>query len=360
MVAGGYLLYLDDGTGLYNAGMQPFQLNQVISDGKMHELKVDLRRVQTSGGGVVRGMALAVYSGNVVPATFDLLSLRFEAAGADKSASQPSHEDQRVTVLVSSGKNNTRVAGAAVVVDGERRNYARRAITDASGLANVMALSNASGGHVARVTKEGMGAGAGEANTPIGGSFVVPISLSPAASYSGRVIDEAGKPVNGALVRLWTDLDTNRQDDEPPSELAIADSDGRWQIAAPASARNVTLMAIAPRYGPALLEIDATANSKPLEVRLTKPHTIHIRVVDDEGKPITGVQVACHFWRDLPVLSWSATTDQHGRVAWTYAPEEPIMFDIFKQGYSAVRGVSLAPGKQEHVLTLTSNSESAQ
>lgn len=85
IVPGWYCIWMDDGSGPWG-GCRVFGLEEMIADGKTHELRADLRKVreihknsikQLNVKGSVVGMALAVKSGEATPAVIELIDLRF-------------------------------------------------------------------------------------------------------------------------------------------------------------------------------------------------------------------------------------------------------------------------------------------
>lgn len=88
-----YCIWMDDGTGPYN-GCEVFELDDLIADGKTHEIRFDLRKERLvhrsfwqSGRtkklnekGTIRGMALGVKSGEATPAYVEIIDLRFRPA----------------------------------------------------------------------------------------------------------------------------------------------------------------------------------------------------------------------------------------------------------------------------------------
>ena len=87
MVPGWYCIWMDDGSGPAHGGCPVVWPADLVVDGKVHELRRDLRKVQEVHGdrvkklnqkGTVTGMALSVASGPTTPAVFELLGLTFE------------------------------------------------------------------------------------------------------------------------------------------------------------------------------------------------------------------------------------------------------------------------------------------
>jgi len=85
IVPGWYFIWADDGAGPWG-GCPVFMLKDLVADGKVHEIRADLREVREvhtnkikklNEKGSVVGMTLAVKSGKKTPASIELIDLRF-------------------------------------------------------------------------------------------------------------------------------------------------------------------------------------------------------------------------------------------------------------------------------------------
>ena len=120
-------------------------------------------------------------------------------------------------------------------------------------------------------------------------------------------------------------------------------------------------------FGPEFLEVNVPKGGEveaPV-IRLGKPSTLRVRVVDRAGKPVAGAYLQVGTWRghdsllrigaqsEVPWRStWNAQTDAAGRFTWTSAPSDAMLVHIFKDGYLRREPVSLTASDQEHVVTL--------
>ncbi len=155
---------------------------------------------------------------------FDVLDLRFEAATDSNVA--VSLDEKAITMHVVDVEGKP-VEGATVIVDAERSNWARSALTDKSGSASVQPYVTKTRRHMIRVIKQGM--------VPVevrdlpGTPGPIRVVLSEAATFRGTVTDPAGKPLANAIVsikvryrsysRLWTVKDAQ----------VLTDERGYWQ-----------------------------------------------------------------------------------------------------------------------------------
>ena len=108
----------------------------------------------------------------------------------------------------------------------------------------------------------------------------------------GRVLDPDGKPVKGA--RLYVPF--------LREERGTTDADGRFRVRVPRWAPNhrwtevlanwsTSLVARADGYGLAWADVPSQGQPGELTLRLVKDQPIHGRIVNTEGKPLTGVRV---------------------------------------------------------------------
>ncbi len=250
----GYVLWLDDGTGPDSGGLTPSAPDDLVLDGQVHEVTRDLRKNNPKGDLI--GMALGVICGPAAPTEFELLGLRFEAA-ADAANPAPL-EDAPVTVAVVDPAGQP-VPGANVIVDFERCNWARSAVTDASGKATIRPLANYKAKHMVRVSKPGMTAvevaDLGKAQQPP----TVTLSPAHASSISGRVTYEDGSAASGAAVLLSYSGPGLYYDD-----FAIADAQGRYEFLAVGASEFRCSAAVSSDVQPG---VPASATLKPRDLR---------------------------------------------------------------------------------------------
>ena len=117
----------------------------------------------------------------------------------------------------------------------------------------------------------------------------VTIALEPAALVAGRVVDAAGAPAPGAVVRVavrsegWANEDTRQ---------AIAGADGRFELKGLAR-KAVDLAALAEKASSETVHVDlaAKAEQRDVELRLARVGTISGTVVDGKGEPIADAAV---------------------------------------------------------------------
>jgi thiol-disulfide isomerase/thioredoxin len=112
------------------------------------------------------------------------------------------------------------------------------------------------------------------------------------------------------------------------------------------------LIAQAPGHAPDMKQLVAGPNSPSIELRLGQGRTIHGRVVDSVGQPISGVPIYASGWRGQRALNWSAKTDGNGRFQWEDAPAEPVWIRIDAKGYLGISDREIRASENELTLSL--------
>jgi RNA polymerase sigma factor (sigma-70 family) len=184
--------------------------------------------------------------------------------------------------------------------------------------------------------------------------------LSKASTVKGRVVDGSGKPVKGARVETGGREHRDERTPVPTNEL------GEYTLRGCEPGPTI-VTAQAEGFGPEFREVNVP-NGGEVEapvIRLGKPSTLRVRVVDRAGKPVADAYLQVGTWRghesllrigaqsEVPWRStWNAQTDAAGRFTWTSAPSDAMLVYIFKDGYLSREPVSLTASGQEQVVTM--------
>ncbi|HVG10366.1 MAG TPA: carboxypeptidase regulatory-like domain-containing protein [Thermoanaerobaculia bacterium] len=136
--------------------------------------------------------------------------------------------------------------------------------------------------------------------------------LGPAAPISGQVVDEAGKPVEGAKIGTVTNPAEYRNGIE--NKWAWSGPDGRFVLRRLPAGRIHALAAVKEGFAPARQLCDATA---PVRLTLRRGTLAVGRVVDEQGQPVAGVELTLvpADEQDLtprPAIDFSAVSDAKG------------------------------------------------
>ena len=109
----------------------------------------------------------------------------------------------------------------------------------------------------------------------------------PMMDVSGQVLDPQGRPFHGARLVL-----VGRG--QKPEDLGTSGADGRFTVKVPRETAEPTrfLAACASGAGIDFAAIAGLNPARAVELRLVEDHVIRGKIVDTQGKPVAGVQVA--------------------------------------------------------------------
>src|SRR5438105_2492118 len=107
----------------------------------------------------------------------------------------------------------------------------------------------------------------------------VALVASAQSTVRGRVVaDDSGEPIPHARVSVASNA--------PGTPVAVADGDGNFVLAVPASATTV----VASKTGYARLDMPLAGARQPIELRLRRGGVVSGRVVDEFGEPVAGAR----------------------------------------------------------------------
>ena len=158
--------------------------------------------------------------------------------------------------------------------------------------------------------------------------------LKKGVPIEGRVLDADGKPVAGALV-ISTAHPMNPLGGEIDEVAVSADANGQFRTRQVAPG-NHYLIARAPGHSPGDQAVSIETAIPQVEIRLGRAHTIKGLVVDSAGNSIPGAFVNVDTWRNYRCLGVYLFTDTEGRFRWNDAPDDLLMLNVHKGGYSSV------------------------
>jgi len=165
------------------------------------------------------------------------------------------------------------------------------------------------------------------------------------ALVTGRVLGTDGLPVEGASISL------DPFSMEPT--LVRTDADGRFQLPR-MDGRDVELTVMAEGRAPVVRSVDVSSGMAPLEIVLEPGGVLRLRLVDEDGEPVSGGEVVLEQWKDhRHLVKWSARSDADGRIAWDGAPTEGELEVCARgPGWCYTRGIRVTPGVAEHRIVL--------
>lgn len=174
------------------------------------------------------------------------------------------------------------------------------------------------------------------------------------AVITGKVVDDAGKPVKGTIV-----LGESGSDSTTYPEYKTND-DGTFRIGNARKGESVMATVTAKGYAPYLTHLSSAGDGAPVVLTLNKGKELKVRVVNAKGDPIAGAMAAPDEWRGTNpkqngprVLNYRFTTGKDGTFTWKHAPDVAISWDFFgAEGHRDNRGFVITPGDQEIKVVL--------
>jgi len=134
-------------------------------------------------------------------------------------------EDEAMSVKVVD-EEGAAIAGATVIVDAERRNWARTATTDAQGAASIIPYRTKTGRHMVRVTMPDM---MPTEVRELPEQRPITVMLEPAATYSGTVLGQDDEPLSSATVSIRVDYTHSTGLWTRRDATVLTDAQGRWE-----------------------------------------------------------------------------------------------------------------------------------
>ena len=171
----------------------------------------------------------------------------------------------------------------------------------------------------------------------------VDIVLEPGESLAGRVVDQGGRPVAGAWIRV----------SDPNSTEARTDLEGRLRLD---GLPRTQLSAVVSKSGFVTARVDLTPLDKAFLVKLERSATLRGSVVDARsGLPVVGVRILLRPTSSSPTSpsrAASTTSGAEGMFLLRGIPEGRYRLEASHGGFaqSLVPEVSLSAGKNKAIL----------
>ena len=172
------------------------------------------------------------------------------------------------------------------------------------------------------------------------------IILQRGLDVHGLVTDENYNPISGATVWAGQKYSRDRQQTK-------SDAQGRFTF------RNVNeggvlFSVMAKGRTPDNKTVNVHSGTNEIIFRLKAGSVIQAHVQDESGQPVSSARVGLEGnpgEAAYDAYEFSAITDSQGNFTWDSAPDEPMPFYVFHDGYEAKRHVKLAPN-QDNTVTL--------
>jgi len=170
--------------------------------------------------------------------------------------------------------------------------------------------------------------------------------LKKGLTVSGRVVDAAGRPVNGARAIIGHDT----WGGNPPT--ASTNERGQFTLENCDSGPSIITVQ-ADGFAPRIEDVRIDERTAPVEFQLAEPGSLlRVRVVDVRGKPVVGARVFADTWRGHRSIHFRADTDPQGRFEWRSAPKDVVLYEIGKPDYMWHRSIPLTASKREQTVIL--------
>ena len=186
------------------------------------------------------------------------------------------------------------------------------------------------------------------------------LKVSAVTTLHGRVVDDAGRAIPDAELML------GQARDIWPSSSTLetrTDQEGRFEFRRLRSEKRLLGVYALP-FAPAMQSVEVKRDMRPLEIRLNHGSVLRVRVVDQTGQPLAGVGAKVNEWPSgihsggdrLPgrwaYPGWEWETDAEGRLIWSNAPPEMVLWSFTKGGYMNRGHHGLKPSAAEQVVKL--------
>lgn len=182
----------------------------------------------------------------------------------------------------------------------------------------------------------------------------------------GRVVDVEGRPVVGATVKERHEYGFRKL-------TTTTDATGRFALrglgvptirhfaaggekdSSVPMEQKLDFVAEAIGMAPQQQTVQFTEPTNQLQFVLQQGVSFRGRVIDEEGKPLSGAAVRTDydFKNQLPIrYRWLTNTDSEGRFEWKSAPPETLCFWFEARGYETIRGFPILPDGTDHEIKL--------
>lgn len=171
--------------------------------------------------------------------------------------------------------------------------------------------------------------------------------LQHGADVRGRVVDTSDQPIAGATVWAGRKYSGDRKQ-------TTTDGDGRFFFHSVDNANDLLFAVMATGHSPDYKTVKIEPGMPEILFRLKAGSTIHAHVQDESAQPVANARVGLEGSYGEPsydAYEFTANTDSNGDFSWTSAPDEPMTFYIFHDGFEAKRNAKLAPN-QDNTVTL--------
>ncbi len=156
--------------------------------------------------------------------------------------------------------------------------------------------------------------------------------LNKGFHVSGAVMDSKGKPVPDAQIKVFDRESNSVRDQAKPAAIAATGAGGNFAFDhLPATILRFAV--IADGYAPYMHEMDLVEDVDKLFFKVNQGKPLKIRIVDNDGNPVPGVNVTGADWSIWQGFDWADVTDENGIVRLPNAPETAFRAKLEKDGF---------------------------
>ncbi|MBE0541283.1 MAG: sigma-70 family RNA polymerase sigma factor [Verrucomicrobia bacterium] len=169
-------------------------------------------------------------------------------------------------------------------------------------------------------------------------------TLQRGITLTGRVMDQYGQPIARArVVQKPQSADAKSLETDMFGQFVITNLPvGTFPITVQASG-------FAPEYR----DVNVRQNMESLEVQLKPGLQLRLRVVDEQGAPVSEATVVLEQWgENRHVIDWREKSGSDGRLEWDSAPPSRLQLCAYKDGWCITRDVWITPDGEEHTIEL--------
>jgi hypothetical protein len=339
----------------------------LVADGQLREYRIDTRTCEFKPGDGITptnpfyAIWVGTRSGMQVPATFDLVGMRFEST--PQTRPQTAYSDDAPIEVRIVDQTGLPIANATVTVDAQRVNFARAVVTNADGYAKITPLKNEVDQHMLRVEKDGF------VTTEFFNVVPIPnqartLHISKAVVFRGTLVDDRGKGIPNVAVRMYpANRFASSSGGQTLTRVAVkTDSDGRWvSPPMPVEVTNMCLRFTHPDYvsdNHAEIKPGHAAKDMALSYPIAVMHdgvAYHSKVLPAEGLTLENLNVNLSMSNTHELLP--AVVDaqgkfkfftialQSGQIFITAKNHEPLLLDFNASTDALPATVQLKPGR---------------
>lgn len=344
--------------------LRPMMCKQVISDGKIHEFRQDVRGIRKGRpAGPLVQIAVAVRCDDKGAAAFEVFEMGFERDPEGTLAGEiKTYEREQLLVLTVTDDQHRPLSGAKVSYNHMIDGFEASGLSTAQGRVSLTPWQTPGHDYALTIEQEGY---VTRQVFPVKPGVPLTVKLEPATKISGQVLDGNDQPVAGAVVEFLTNLESfgshlvPEVDERWPTPV-LTDGYGRWsQNGFGKSWKRVDVAVWHPRFvrpyvrtapGDERLATSQKLGDGPMEIHPRTGWIVTGKVEDDQGKPVADatVHLGLHYKRHVPYPS--LMTDARGVYVAANLTDEKVLVTVVKKGHGPVQAMVASDGEGQVVV----------